>query len=244
MIEAVLFDIDNTLILFDENAFFDAYLKKLVPRFSDIFTPENFRERLIGSTRALLKNQGQTSNIEYYMNHFIRDHEDRKEEIWERFQRFYSSEFNQLRDRVTVVDGTRSLLSALNKQGLKLVAASNPLWPLSIQTMRLGWADVDDLPYSMITHIENTSYCKPQPEFFLEICQSIGLKPEQCLMVGNDPLNDMIAGETGMKTYLTTDSLSRGTSSFSLSRRIRHHGNNPLPDPDFTGPLMGVITAI
>lgn len=244
MIEAVLFDIDNTLILFDENSFFEAYLKKLIPAFTDIFTPENFRERLIGATRALLKNRGQTSNIEHYLNQFLLGSEIQKEEIWKRFQRFYTTEFPRLERRVTVVEGARQLLASINRKGIRLVAASNPLWPLSIQTMRLAWAGVDDLPYSMITHMGNTSYCKPQPEFFLEISRSIELEPQQCLMVGNDPLNDMAAGETGMKTYLTTDSRKPGTASFSLSQRVRNAGYESLPVPDFTGPLKKVITII
>jgi len=103
---------------------------------------------------------------------------------------------------------------------------------------------VDTLPYSFITHIENSSFCKPQPEFYLEICDKIGLEPEQCLMVGNDPLNDMIAGETGMRTYLTTDSQNLGYSSFSLSTRIRNNPPRPLPEPDFRGPLNEVINAL
>ena len=31
--------------------------------------------------------------------------------------------------------------------------------------------------------------------------------PEHCLMVGDDLVNDMIAGKTGMKTFLTTDNI-------------------------------------
>lgn len=240
MIEAVLFDIDNTLILFDENSFFEAYLKKLTPGFSDLFTTENFRERLVGAIRALKKNRGQTSNMEYYMNHFLRDSGIQKDEIWKRFQRFYSSEFNLLKDRVTVVDGARQLLASIHRKGIRLVAASNPLWPLSIQTLRLAWAGVEDLPYTMITHIENTSYCKPLPEFFLQVSQTIGLTPGKCLMVGNDPLYDMIAGETGMKTYLTTDSRDQGNTSFSLSRKTRNPEGESLPVPDFSGPLSHV----
>ena len=244
MIKAVLFDIDNTLILFDENSFFESYLKKLTPRFTDFFTPEIFRERLIGATRALLNNQGQTTNIDYYLSHFLQESENHREEIWNRFQQFYSEEFGKLKERVTVVEGVDSLLTSIHCRGTRLVAASNPLWPLSIQSMRLAWAGVNDLPYSMITHIGNTSYCKPQPEFYLEISRTIGVDPEGCLMVGNDPLNDMIAGEIGMKTYLTTDSQEHGTSFFTLSERIRHHGIETLPDPDFTGALIDVITVL
>ena len=244
MTEAVLFDIDNTLILFEENAFFRAYMTRLTPKFLDIFTAEQFQQRLIGATRALLDNHGSITNAEFYLNHFSREVEHLKPEFWTRFNHFYDTEFNQLNTMVKAVSVAQKVLRAIDENGLKLIAASNPLWPLSVQTIRLAWAGVDTLPYSFITHIENSSFCKPQPEFYLEICDKIGLKPEQCLMVGNDPLNDMIAGETGMKTYLTTDSQKLGYSSFSLSSRIRNNPSRPLPEPDFKGPLSEVITAL
>ena len=244
MIQAILFDIDNTLILFDENPFFEAYITKLIPKFTDIFTPDIFRQRLIGATRALLKNQGQTSNVEHYLNHFSRDLIARKQELWNRFNKFYATEFDQLRAMVKVVEGTNRLLSTLIDRGFKLVIASNPLWPLSVQLIRLAWAQVDDLPYSHITHIENTFFCKPQTEYYLDICKQIDLRPEQCLMVGNDPVNDMIAGKTGMKTYLTTDSQTQDFTSFSLSKEIRHQSHHSLPEPDYRGPLVDMIKLI
>lgn len=244
MIEAVLFDIDNTLILFDENAFFKAYMTRLTPKFLDIFTADTFQKRLIGATRALLDNQGLISNADYYLNHFSRDMENLKPEFWSRFEDFYATEFDQLGTMVETIKGTHDLLKTISERGIKLVAASNPLWPLSVQMIRLAWAGVDTLPYSWITHIENSVYCKPQPKYFREICQKIGLQPEHCLMVGNDPLNDMIAGETGMKTYMTTDSQIQGYTSFSLSAQIRSNSSQPLPVPDFEGPLAGVIDVI
>jgi FMN phosphatase YigB (HAD superfamily) len=242
MIEAVLFDIDNTLILFEENDFFNAYMNELTPKFLDIFTASQFQERLIGATRALLNNRGRMTNSDFYLDHFSRDMDHLKPDFWVRFNRFYDNEFNRLKTMVKVVNGAYQLLDTLHKRGLRLIAASNPLWPLSVQTLRLAWAGVDSLPYLWITHIENSTFCKPQPEFYLEISKKIGLKPEQCLMVGNDPLNDMIAGTTGMKTYLTTDSRNHGYSSFSLSSQIRNSSSQALPEPDFTGPLNRLMS--
>jgi FMN phosphatase YigB (HAD superfamily) len=109
---------------------------------------------------------------------------------------------------------------------------------------RLAWAGVDDLPYSLVTGIENSSFCKPQPEFYREISRKIGMEPERCLMVGNDPLNDMIAGAIGMKTYLATDSHALGFTSLALSSTIRRAGQHRLPEPDFTGPLSDVIKVL
>ena len=51
------------------------------------------------------------------------------------------------------------------------------------------------------------SYSKPNPKYYLEITEKIGVKPEECLMVGNDVGDDMVAADLGMKVFLLTDCL-------------------------------------
>ena len=38
-----------------------------------------------------------------------------------------------------------------------------------------------------------------------ELLERLGLAPEECVMVGNDVDDDMVAGELGMKVFLLTD---------------------------------------
>ncbi|MBR1566518.1 MAG: HAD hydrolase-like protein, partial [Oscillospiraceae bacterium] len=54
---------------------------------------------------------------------------------------------------------------------------------------------------------ENSSTCKPNPAYYREILQKRGLRPEECLMVGNDVDEDMVAETLGMKVFLLTDCL-------------------------------------
>ncbi|MDZ7265567.1 MAG: hypothetical protein ONB16_13415, partial [candidate division KSB1 bacterium] len=58
------------------------------------------------------------------------------------------------------------------------------------------------------------------------------VQPENCLMVGNDGFNDMIAAKIGMKTYLTTDSQHL---SIELSRELASGMKMEMPTPDFKG---------
>jgi FMN phosphatase YigB (HAD superfamily) len=48
MLKDVLFDLDNTLVLYDEARFYEGYFRAISPLFSDLFSPEQFRERLGG----------------------------------------------------------------------------------------------------------------------------------------------------------------------------------------------------
>ncbi len=109
---------------------------------------------------------------------------------------------------------------------------------------RVAWAGLDPSRFDLVTHVENMTYCKPEVAYYLQIGEMIDVPPEACLMVGNDPVNDMVAAKAGMKTYLTVDALDVDESSLSLSRNLDETDTGEIPPPDFTGPLTGVPAAI
>jgi len=163
--------------------------------------------------------------------------------MWDRFLEFYDEQFDDFRGLTTAIPEARDVALKMKEEGFKVVIASNPFWPLRVQMKRLAWAGIEDIPYDHITHIENTSFLKPRPEYYANISDEIDVNASECMMVGNDPVNDMIASTVGMKTYLTTD--SRGIDpSLSMSREIRDDISITIPDPDFTGPLRDVPQAV
>jgi FMN phosphatase YigB (HAD superfamily) len=135
------------------------------------------------------------------------------------------------------------LLNMKSKKG-KLVIASNPMWPSIVQMKRLAWASLGDIEFDLVTDIENMSYCKPQLEYYLEVCRKIAVKPEECLMVGNDPVNDMIVASIGMKTYLVTEEGKVNETAIEMSKKIRSNKTFDIPKPDFEGPLTSVPAAV
>ena len=122
--------------------------------------------------------------------------------------------------------------------------ATNPIFPLNVQMKRLAWAGLGHVPFVLVTHIEIMSFCKPRIEYYLEICKKIGESPEACLMVGNDPVNDMVAAHTGMKTYLTDDSKGAGMVSVDAGEVLRRFQIGDIPEPNFKGPFSEVPDAI
>jgi FMN phosphatase YigB (HAD superfamily) len=165
-----------------------------------------------------------------------------------RFAEYYSGPFLELKPHFHPVEKSRDVLRFIVENGLKCVIASNPLWPMSVQKQRLIWAGLGDLSFDHITHVDNTSFCKPRLEYFQEIGNAIKVPPEQCLMAGNDPINDMVAGRIGMKTYFTTDASRQGKSELAISREIRHRRTPDRPHeecpPDFKGTLADLPQAI
>jgi FMN phosphatase YigB (HAD superfamily) len=237
ILKAVLFDLDNTLIHFDESEFFKAYLPEIADAFSDVMPFPLFYEKLMASSRALLESDGAVSNADFFLRRFSRGFEERRDELWKRFVNFYETRFDSLKRLVTVPEGLDALFDRLERRGLKRVIASNPLWPLSVQRIRLGWAGLQNRSFDYITGIENMRFCKPRIEYYVEICQKIGERPEDCLMAGNDPVNDMIVSQIGMKTYLV-DVGNGPHGHFSMSSELRKGMTEAAREPDFRGTLQ------
>ena len=244
MLKAVLFDLDNTLIRFDEREFFEAYIPRISRVFSDLMSPETLLEKLLLSTQMLMTNNGQLSNAEYFMSFFSQGYERYKAEIWKRFIRFYETEFDEFRPLVSVIPGVREIFVKLREKGVKLVIASNPIWPQVVQKKRLAWAGLGDWDFALVTGIENMSYCKPNIGYYLEVCKKINEKPEGCLMVGNDPVNDLVVAKVGMKTFLVTGGPEFDGSELELSKSIRDETTVESIEPDFRGLLSDIPAAV
>ena len=136
------------------------------------------------------------------------------------------------------IKNTRNLIIKIKEMSLKVVIASNPMLPETVQQLRLNWAGLAGMNFDVITHALNSTYCKPNLNYYLEICEKINIKPEKCLMVGNDTFNDMIAAKTGMRTYLTTDGKN---NSVEVSRELAKYNKVELPQTDFEGKLKDII---
>lgn len=244
MLKAVFFDLDNTLILFEESSFVMSYYPVITARFKGIFPDGQFGERLMKASAVLRQSDGSKGNRESFMDEFCGGTTVDRGEVWARFEQFFSLDFDLFRDMVTPAPGALEAFQYVRARGLKLVVATNPIWPLDVQQKRLGWAGLEDIPVDLITHIDNMNFCKPQPGYYLQACRMIGVEPGEGLMVGNDPGNDLVAARIGMKTYQTNDSSLRWQKPLEMSRQFMGNDLTGIPAPDFSGPLMDVPLAI
>ncbi|UCH21666.1 MAG: HAD family hydrolase [Deltaproteobacteria bacterium] len=243
MLNAVLLDLDNTLVLYDELKFFERYFEKLCHFFSDIFPPDEFTERVIKATMALGQNNGEMSNSRFFINFFAKGLKESQLNLWRRFIAFYENEYHKIDVDVTVPSGLHEVMRWMQHVRLKLVLASNPIYPPIALEKRLAWAGLDSSCFDLITHIENMSYVKPRPAYYRQICEKINESPAVCLMIGNDPVNDMMAARAGLKTYLTTDA---GKIDYSSLMKDSDSPTHPLEisTPDYRGSFAEVILVI
>ncbi|MBP3409613.1 MAG: HAD family hydrolase, partial [Clostridia bacterium] len=95
----------------------------------------------------------------------------------------------------------------LKAMGYRLVLATNPLFPATATESRIRWAGLNKDDFELYTTYENSCHCKPNPDYYRDILVKIGCDPAECLMVGNDAHEDMIAETLGMRVFLLTDCL-------------------------------------
>jgi len=244
MLKAVLFDLDNTLILYDEMKFISGYFPVAAEKFADVIPPEKFGEKLLLATMELHKNDGSMTNRERFLQAFSSSVQLSPGEIWNRFDKFYSEDFDRFKDMVATPACAHEVFRYIRDKGLKIVIATNPIWPLSAQLRRLSWVGLGDIEVDLVTHIDNMTFCKPQLGYYHQICSLINEKPGDCLMVGDDPANDMVAARIGIKTYLTDDSVKHAEKPRELSKQVIGNNTEGIPPADFKGPLACVIEAV
>lgn len=208
MLTTVLFDLDGTLINLDIEFFLKRYVEALAPRFTHLVPAEIFIRELFRWSQAMVENKDpKLTNLEVFWRGFPAAVGMKRAELEPIFDDFYTMDFPRLRPEGARNPAARRLLSTLVEKGYTVVIATNPIFPRQAILERLSWADCADFPYAYITCGEEMHSCKPNLDFFRELLARIGREPEECLMVGNDMEEDMIAQKIGLSTALVTDLL-------------------------------------
>ncbi|MBS4023493.1 MAG: HAD family hydrolase [Dethiobacter sp.] len=202
MIKAILFDLDGTLLAVDMDEFLRKYFVSLSAHFAHLVEPHDFISTLLASTQAMMVNDDpHLTNREVFMDDFFRRLSQPPEVIMPMIDSFYENVFPELRQFVSVFPEAPEIVSAAKSLDCRVVIATNPLFPSRAIRHRMNWAGISGFDFDLVTTYENMHYCKPNPNYYLEICSQIGLDPNQCLMVGNDVEDDIAAAaNVGMKT--------------------------------------------
>jgi HAD superfamily hydrolase (TIGR01549 family) len=204
-IQAVLFDLDGTLIEVDLKKFIPGYLKLLSESISHLIPPKKVISKLLKASEAVNHNNGTQTNDSLFADVFFPIDGYTREEIQPYFDKFYESRFAELKKFTKKKEHTRSVIQKVFEKNIKVVIATTPVLPLTAIQQRLEWAGVGDFNYSLITHIENSRANKPNLLYFQEIIDYLQIPPKNCLMVG-DEAKDMVAAKIGCPTFLVESS--------------------------------------
>ena len=208
MIKAVLFDMDGTLLPMDVKHFEKLYFKTLACRVAPLgYQPQALVEGILRGTEAMIKNDGTELNSKVFWRVFADIFGEKSYQDVEHFDEYYRTDFVAAKAACGANAKAVEIVKALKKRGFTVVVATNPLFPLVAQQQRLSWAGLTPSDVDLITHYDNSCFCKPNLKYYEEILAKLALEGSQCLMVGNDVNEDMIAERLGMKVFLVTDCL-------------------------------------
>lgn len=206
--KALLVDYDGTLAYVDEEAFTRNYFAQLKSfaqnRFSVLISAEKVLKCIEHIT---LFADGVMNNYERFLSCFELNNPSVDARIV--FNEFYSSEsFDALKELVKVNLEVFELLKKAKQSGLITVLATNPVFPKVAVVKRLEWINLKEEDFDLITHMENSHFCKPDSRYYLQICSKIRVRPEDCMMIGNDEHLDRACEQVKIK-YIPVQELGR-----------------------------------
>ena len=204
-LKAVLFDLDGTLLPMDNKAFAESYFSafaKTMKRYG--WSEDQAVESILRAIKTTQANDGLQTNEQVYLSAFL-GREEALDQGKGYFDDFYGHEFEQVRFTCGYNVKAKQTVDVIKSLGYRVALATSPLFPKIAIEKRMEWAGFTPKDFEFYTTYEDHRFCKPDPRYYGEVAARLGLKAEECLMVGNDVVDDMSAEKARMKVFLLTD---------------------------------------
>ena len=209
MIKAVLFDMDDTLLDINLTAFMTRYAADVSRILAAISGKPavSFGVSLARSYLALAseRREDNLTNLEF----FFRKFEDLTgvpvddPTISDAITCYEQDVLPTLGDGLIAarpMEGGLAAIECVGNLGLTCALATNPSFSEACIRTRMRWARIDDAPFALVSHMGNSTRLKPAARYYEEFVSTLGLAPEECLMVGNDARRDFPHPDVGMRT--------------------------------------------
>lgn len=209
MERAIIFDLDGTLL--DRERSLRLFLEDQFERYREYFT-------------HVQKND--------YINYFIAYDEHgyvKKDRVYKALLNQLDIHYIEKKDLLLDYDlnypkfatgypDLKDIISRIQNRGLKIGIITNG--KVSHQSYIIDVLGIEK--YVLETLIsEAVGYRKPEPEIFMMMCDKLGVKPEECIFVGDNPVNDIEAAHRiGMKTVFKDNHYFKAPGETMMDYRI------------------------
>lgn len=203
----ILFDLDGTLLPMNQEEFTAGYFKLLAAKVAPFgYEPQKLVRSVWAGTAAMVKNDGNCTNEEAFWNTFVQIYGEEVLKDIPVFDEFYRTDFQQAKTLCGFNPKASEIVQKFKGAKFRVALATNPLFPAVATESRIRWAGLEPSDFECYTTYENSSFCKPNPAYYQRLAEKLGVRPSECLMVGNDVDEDMVAaGTIGMNVFLLTD---------------------------------------
>lgn len=211
MITTIMFDLDGTLVPMSQDEFIKNYFGNLAIKMMPYgLDKDTLIPAVWEGTKAMIKNDGKAKNEEVFWKCFAKRLGDEVLELVPVFESFYANEFNKVKEIIKDTELSKEIVRYLKGKGYTVILATNPLFPPVAVVSRLSWIGLMPDDFDYVTTYDNSSYCKPNLDYYREILEKNHKSPEECIMIGNNMVEDMCASQLGIQTFLVTDFIEDG----------------------------------
>lgn len=205
--QAIMFDLDGTLLPMEVKPFAKAYFGALAAELAPFgLPPEMVMKAILSGTEAMIRNDGAQLNADVFWQVFTAVSGVAREKVEPICDRFYNTGFHQARAATWENPLAVEAVRAAREKADQVILATNPLFPMAGQVTRLSWIGLKPEDFDLITCYSSDRFCKPNSAYYQDICARMSLTPGNCLMIGNDDREDMYAAQAaGIPGYLVTD---------------------------------------
>ena len=207
-ITTALFDLDGTLLPMDNDEFTKSYFTLITQTLAPHgYKPEELIKAIMTGITAMVKNDGIQSNEAAFWKAFSGIYGEKVFADKPIFDEFYKTAFQNAKASCGYDPKAAEAVRKLKESGYRVILATNPIFPSYAVESRLRWAGLSPKDFEWYTSYENIGFCKPNPRYYQEIVKRLNVSTEECIMIGNDVTEDMIAQSLGMRVFLLTHCL-------------------------------------
>ncbi|HEU0292746.1 MAG TPA: DinB family protein [Anaerolineales bacterium] len=200
----LLFDLDDTLLDTNLEAFIPAYFRALTQCLEDRVLPTVMLRGLIRGMSLMNENVDPTHTLqEVFERNFYTGLGVPKEELAADLEKFYDEVFPSLARQTRPRPQAVPLIEWAVNRGYRMAIATDPLFPRKATAHRLRWAGFEPEQFELVSSFEDFHFTKAYPAYYAEVLGRLGWPEGPVLMVGNDVGRDLRpAHQLGLKTYL------------------------------------------
>lgn len=199
----LLFDLDDTLLDTNLEAFVPAYFQSLSQHLVKYAEPGVMLRALIDGMHLMSESEDPTRTLEEIFDaDFYTKLGVSKQDLNEILEDFYDNIFPTLAQHTRPRPEAVPLIQWAFSCGYRIGIATDPLFPRKATVHRLHWAGFEPERFELISTFEHFHFSKTHPAYYAEVLGQLGWPEGPILMVGNDPARDLIpADRLGLKTF-------------------------------------------
>ena len=199
----LLFDLDDTLLDTNIEAFIPAYFQALSAHLAPYVSENVMVSALVAGMRLMMDSEdpGRTLQSVFEEDFYSRIGVG-KQELVEVLNEFYDNIFPDIQSKTNSKPAAAPLIEWAFSKGYRIAIATDPLFLTKATFHRLRWAGLEPERFEIVSTFENFHFSKTHPAYYAEVLGQLGWPDGPVLMVGDDVKRDLIsAHKLGLKTY-------------------------------------------